>query len=492
MENTRVEVLANLVEWSSDPKSPSIYWLSGMAGTGKTSIAWSFCHTLKSKRRLGGSFFCSRNGSAERSDATRIIPTLARLLAIRDGVFAAALKKQLDDDPDVAHKSIDMQVGHLLQTPLAALPHPNLSPMILVVDALDECSGQDATADVLRALIAFSPGLPVKFFVTSRPERHIRETRISDPAMHRILKLHEIKYTIVDADIRLYLEKSLTQQTSPYNVNLSSADVEKLAELAKGLFIFASTAIKYICGGNPRERFEKLTSVTHKPGEPLTKSLDGMYELILTEAWRSDILEQSELDSLKQLLSSLLALRMSLSVRSLARLLDHSSEQLRSTLDRLHAVIHVPDNDDDDTLRTLHASFGDFLTLRADDSLRIKVSDGDFSLTRGCFNIMRSEALCFNVSSSISSWLPNPDSAPSNISAPLGYACLQWLNHVKRTHNPSLFVPDIEAVFVPKFLFWLEVLSAVGRANEASQLIRTVFTCDSLVCIVTYPAVAVF
>jgi hypothetical protein len=489
MKDTRVGILADLVKWSRDPIAPSIYWLSGMAGTGKTSIAWSFCDKLKGNFLLGGSFFCSRTGSADRSDATRIVPTLARLLAIREGAFGAALKKQLDDDPDIAHKSINLQVEHLLQTPLATLPKSDSPTLVFVIDALDECSYKDATSDVLHALIASAPALPVKFFVTSRPERHIRETQISDPAMHRILRLHEIESTIVDADIRLYLENSLNPRNSTYSVlssvTFSSVDVEKLAALAKGLFIFASTAIRYIQGGNPRERFRNLTSVMHKPGEPLTKSLDNMYELILKEALGSDVLEQTELESLKQTLSSLLALRMALSVRSLAYLLGQAPEQLRITFDRLHAVIHVPDDNDDDSLRTLHASFEDFLTLRADDSLRINFSDGDFSLSRGCFNIMRSGALCFNVSNSISSCHQNPDPIHSHIPAALGYACLQWPNHVKRTSNSSSFALEIERVFAPKFLFWLEALSALGYAYEGSQLIKNVLSCDSLVCAVT-------
>ncbi|KAG8762709.1 F-box/WD repeat-containing protein 9 [Ceratobasidium sp. 428] len=50
--NTRVKVLQGLDQWASDSESPTVYWLNGMAGTGKTTIAYSFGRKLEHSEPL--------------------------------------------------------------------------------------------------------------------------------------------------------------------------------------------------------------------------------------------------------------------------------------------------------------------------------------------------------------------------------------------------------------------------------------------------------
>ena len=71
MKDTRVEVLRKFMDWiKNDPNS--IFWLAGMAGTGKTSIAISLCRMLQGDHDvlLGGTFFCSRTATTK-PDQTR-------------------------------------------------------------------------------------------------------------------------------------------------------------------------------------------------------------------------------------------------------------------------------------------------------------------------------------------------------------------------------------------------------------------------------------
>ena len=46
MKGTRVAILEDLLAWAIDPDSPRIFWLDGMAGTGKSTIALSFSLSL--------------------------------------------------------------------------------------------------------------------------------------------------------------------------------------------------------------------------------------------------------------------------------------------------------------------------------------------------------------------------------------------------------------------------------------------------------------
>ncbi|CAE6534658.1 unnamed protein product, partial [Rhizoctonia solani] len=58
---TRIDVLANLLSWvDGASNNGGVYWLNGMAGTGKTTIAYSVCKELDSGLELAASFFCSR------------------------------------------------------------------------------------------------------------------------------------------------------------------------------------------------------------------------------------------------------------------------------------------------------------------------------------------------------------------------------------------------------------------------------------------------
>jgi adenylylsulfate kinase-like enzyme len=56
--------LRDLQRWSTDPAAHRIFWLDGMAGTGKSAIARSFCRFLHENSLLGGSFFCLRGNES--------------------------------------------------------------------------------------------------------------------------------------------------------------------------------------------------------------------------------------------------------------------------------------------------------------------------------------------------------------------------------------------------------------------------------------------
>jgi len=141
-------------------------------------------------------------------------------------------------------------------------------------------------------------------------------------------------------------------------------------------------------------------------------------------------------------------------------------------LSDLHAIVHVPDDDSERGLRTVHASFGDYLYSRAASSIRISASLGHDILARGCLRRFAQDDLCFNVSQSQSSFKPNSRDVSGRIALSLIYACLQWAHHIDSASNRSEFDEDVGQVFRPKFLFWLEVLSITGKVGLASGLLR--------------------
>ena len=88
---TREKILADLVAWAADAGDTSIYWLNGMAGTGKTTIDFTFSQILDNIRALGASFFCSLL-DADSNNADLIFPTLAYELARHSTAASHALR----------------------------------------------------------------------------------------------------------------------------------------------------------------------------------------------------------------------------------------------------------------------------------------------------------------------------------------------------------------------------------------------------------------
>jgi len=487
-------VLRDIETWIQNPEAPQIFWLTGIMGSGKTAIGWTVCSRARasSKMVLGGSFFCSRSaGTGAQRDARCIIPTLVQLLARQSFEFSQILVAELARDPDILHQRVAMQMEYLLYKPLLVLQRSSL-PIVFVIDALDECGGLSNAngpsddseshrliSDMLEALVAFSRypvKLPVKFLVISRPETHIRDTPVSDPKFSRVLQLHTVNKQHVMEDIRLYISTRL-RSGPKLNFLFTNGDVDTLVQLCNGLFIVATTALEFALGAGVDRavvRFKRLLNSTQDGlSAGAAAPLDRMYALILAEAVNVDTADADlGLPNLLQMLASLLCARSSLSVAALSELIDLPVTHLRACLSHLHAVLHVPDDDGESGLRTLHASFSDYMFGRAPTSSRVTASLGHNILARGCLNVMV-KRLHFNVSKSLSSYDQNPSTTPNSITPSLEYACLHWVYHIYDLPRNLVhaFEGDINAAFVPRFLFWLEVLSVLGRVSRGAAML---------------------
>jgi ABC-type molybdenum transport system ATPase subunit/photorepair protein PhrA len=76
MEGTRETLLNHIMAWAANESETSnIYWIHGLPGIGKTSLAHSICELLHNTQRLAGAFFCQRD-DGNMSDIRNILPTL--------------------------------------------------------------------------------------------------------------------------------------------------------------------------------------------------------------------------------------------------------------------------------------------------------------------------------------------------------------------------------------------------------------------------------
>ncbi|KAL0961506.1 hypothetical protein HGRIS_006447 [Hohenbuehelia grisea] len=500
MAGTRVSVLTQLQDWSRDDNAPRICWLTGPAGTGKSCIARTFARSMRADALLGGSFFCHRLTSS-RATVKRIIPTLAFFLARREPKFRRALLNILQIH-DVASLPIDDQIECLLTQPLKIAFNPGSSTLqrqfiVLVIDALDECPSIEETRQLVKTLLSVAIDLPIKLFITSRPDPQMRnefEARTAPEAQRRILRLHEIDQDRVHLDISHYLAHELDVFRTRFNNepdgNLrndwpSRQDIESLARLSGSLFIYAATALKFIQSEDPEKRLNKLLKSSGDVGHTLTGNIDQMYALVLAPAVDRRVRMEDEILTTKTLLACIIAAKEPLCLSVIAQLLSSTCAAIRKSLAPLHSVIFVPSTDDHGVISTYHTSFADFLTSahRAPEDMHISLCKGHAALAEGCFNLLGSQ-LHFDVASCRSSHLPNSAQKLAPISPALKYASLSWPHHVVEANNsqhvaseilPQHTLISVEKFLSTHFLFWLEVLSATDNVNAASGLIMSIY-----------------
>ena len=61
LRGTRKKVLWEIERWLTGEQEQRVFWLNGLAGTGKSTIAQTFAETSFADGKLGASFFCSRD-----------------------------------------------------------------------------------------------------------------------------------------------------------------------------------------------------------------------------------------------------------------------------------------------------------------------------------------------------------------------------------------------------------------------------------------------
>ncbi|KIK69464.1 hypothetical protein GYMLUDRAFT_648668 [Collybiopsis luxurians FD-317 M1] len=353
LEGTRVEILQSLIEWVTNIESPHIYWLYGIAGTGKSTITQSFCKELEEIGFIVGSFFCSRNAT-ERSDVLRIFPTIAETFARADTFYGDAITKVLEKDPYVASYSVSEQIKHLF------IKHGmNFhSQWAIVIDGLDECSDAALVMHAIEVLIDNAHVLPAYVFIASREVKEVSYKFHASKYLAKVA-LHEVERFIVETDIQHYVEYELSR--IPSLTPPIDSHVKYLVEQSAGLFIYASTAIKYIAEGyNSDQRIQVLMA---------QKKLQGINQLYANIL--NDIDGRVE-DADIYMLQTLINLQEPLSIPALEALLN---VKLFHSLSAFKSVLQLPSLIKSNIkVQSFHASFPEFLENAEDCPQRYYIS----------------------------------------------------------------------------------------------------------------------
>jgi hypothetical protein len=476
-----------------DEQDKRVFWLNGLAGTGKSTIAQTFAETTFAEGNLGASFFCSRDYD-DRSNLHKIFPTLAFQLAYRYPKFRKELLPVLTESPDVGRETLCSQMEKLIVNPLQKAEIQTL----IIVDALDECRDEfeEPASTLLSVLSRYLHKIPlVKFFITGRPEPRIRTGfRLESLRPHTdVLKLHDVHPSSVDRDIRLYFKIELAavvKHRSDCDLSEgwpSPADLDKLCVKAAGLFIYASTVVRFV-GSKDHQPSERLTDIISLPQSTIEEGrsgLDQLYTQVLQQAFLKIRASDGKFYSrFRSVVGAVLLVSNPLSVDTLSHLLGTSD--ISTALRSLHSLLIVPTSKPDPApIRALHKSFPDFLTdpeRCTDERFFINPSIHHRDIFLSCLNFMKANLkrnIC-QLDDYVSLNEVNDLHSRKNahIGDALEYACRFWASHLaKSAHNGPEVNEVFEAIdefFENYFLFWIEVLSLIGKLDNGVHALNNI------------------
>jgi hypothetical protein len=488
LPNTRVDVLEQIIAWADGDDERCIFWLNGMAGTGKSTIARTVAHIYDNKDRLGASFFFSRGGG-DVSRADKFFTSIAVQLSSKLSAFKQHIGKIVAEHPDIAGRAPREQWKHLILQPLSKLDADSIqSPLLLVVDALDECESDSDIRSILQLLTEARDlhNFQLRIFLTSRPEIAIRHGFRDIPkAEHQDFVLHNISRSIVDHDISVFLHHHLGVIRREYSFPANWPGEQTIVDLVHhsgGLYIWAATACRFIREGRlfAIKRLARILQHDTAVATP-EENLNQIYTAILANSIRGEYDDGEKEDfchMLKQILGIIVVLFSSLSPVSLATLLYIPRYTVDLTLDDMHSILEVP-KDQGHQIRLHHPSFRDFLLDRQrcrDLRFWVDEEEANQALAESCMRLM-SDRLKRDICG-----LRAPGTLASEVESgrieqclpsELQYACQYWVRHLRGNQILLLDNGPVHAFLREHLLNWLEALSLTRKTSEGVQAITS-------------------
>ena len=180
--NTRVAVVNKITDWATGriEKDAFMLWLYGPAGAGKTAIARKVAERFAENGLLLASFLFFRS-DPKRNTMEPLVANIAYRVACVIPPTHELINTAMEADPLILSYSVEVQLTRLVLEPLRLLVDQDYfinqqSPLLVVIDGLDECLDTGAQTNLIEFLsssVAQCP-LPLKFLIVSRPESHIK------------------------------------------------------------------------------------------------------------------------------------------------------------------------------------------------------------------------------------------------------------------------------------------------------------------------------
>jgi len=482
MDGTRKSRLKEIVDWvahkseKKDFPQSNTYWIYGLPGIGKTSLAHSICASLHTRGQLAGTFFCRRD-DPNLSKPRNILPSLIYKLARVFPPFRSIMANCLRNDPHLTSESMEDSLFLSLLDNLPKRPNESLA---FVIDAFDECGDDRSRLCLLKLLTgAATRASWLKIIITSRPESDIRQ--FFDGFTQSSYFGYDLA-TDQEAsdDLRAFARSEFGPVGRKWRLPASWPEESLLIRVisrANGLFIFIKTlalALKHC-----EDPTEFLKAASEDSGGAGSEALHVLYSSILESR-----IEHSKAD-FRRMVGVLLtaAPYRALCEETIAELAGVKPNLVKMWVDDLSSLLYR-DEGTNGGIRVRHLSISEFLV--SDDcpsDYQINRQDANVQLGVACLETMVHQ-LRFNICGLEDSRLANTDiqDLPSRITKHipdcLQYSCLYWSNHLCVSPDNDQRVWDSLEEFFKGLcpVFWIEVLSILGMVPMGAPSIRSVIS----------------
>ncbi|KAL4787297.1 hypothetical protein BJX76DRAFT_354244 [Aspergillus varians] len=465
-EGTRKEIIEEIETW--------VY-----------AIARTVADRLNDEHCLGASFFFSR-GRGLRAEPTAFITTLALQLAEQMPEFVTYLASAVNEHNRVGEMSLSDQWDRLILAPLSAFSDNLLMPVRLafVIDALDECQGAEYAREIVQLLSRARElqMIELRIFVTSRNEAHIETSFKHIPGVsHRDLSLDYALDGNTTRDISIFIRKSLKAIAELHSLGEWPDEemIQRLITKAGRLFIYASTACRYLQNSvYPERRLPQMLDAGVK-GHSSTKALDDMYLLILGQVFALCTSEDRDEVALlyKQVVGSIVVMFEPPTSSILTGLFGISQRQVVMTLRPLHSLLHVP-ADDISPIEVFHLSFRDFVSNTSrciDPQLQIEEREAHDILFARCILLMMERLrrdMCDLGEPGILIHEVERARIDVCIPQPVQYSCRYFASHISEAKLSRFQNAQLHEFLQDHILHWLEALTLMRRVGEAIRTLQ--------------------
>ena len=421
LKNTRRNVIDDVLKWIADDSNEAkkVLWVYGLAGTGKSTLSTTIAQIMRTRHRLGAFFFFNRDIPQRTSET--LIRTLAYQLAIFDDRFSAAISQVVANYDNIGIMPLEFQFDNLLSATALKSVKWSEGPIVLLIDALDECGSEADRKILMQVLSKGFSDLPsfIRIMVISRPESDIQRAL----GCHLHLRPYPLDIDSVTnkEDVSQFIQHRLEEiriKDGCLEDHWPGDDkIKSLADAADGLFIWASTACLYIDGFDPDERLSNLINKQTSSG-PFAQ-LDNLYKTSLSAGPWDD---SSFSLGCRRMLGVILCARVPLSHSVIDALLEFRLS--RKITSYLSCVL---DSTAKGEIRILHASFYDYLVSDRcrHEAWSVDLEHHNKELALGCIKLLGKE-LRENMCDMTLPYLSQNPTLPEAIS----YACKFWIDHI--------------------------------------------------------------
>ncbi|PYI02821.1 hypothetical protein BO78DRAFT_452879 [Aspergillus sclerotiicarbonarius CBS 121057] len=444
-EGTRRETRDAIHKWSEDPEGKPILWLSGLPGTGKSTVLRTIAAELSPRDsnspRLGASFFFNKDDPVG-SNIRNLFPTLACDLVETVPGFGAAVSQAIGSKSNIQDRSVEDQWRYFIQDPLLTLKGIFSSQIIVIIDAIDEIVIEDGIVGHLLQRLSETERL--RFLISCRSESPARFQGLEAMVQERELGKIDVNNTD-DNDITCVLTHQLAQISAKFPdlpPDVLGQDTAKELALQTDGFFFCLYA----------EILDRVLTIESEDDE-------GVSPLF------------------QKVVGAMAVLRQPLSFPSLGKLISASDDDSDYIIAKIRSVIDVSEPECPPAF--IHFSFKDYVL---DDSrcpnhlFHITKERQHAELFCGCMKVMR-ETLhgdvrkLHNHSSTI-----DAGSCREQLPQHVSYACIFWVEHLSLS---GLLLKQeshgVEEFLNRHFMHWLEHMAWLKMIPEADGALADLY-----------------